>query len=221
MEPAPAKYTVSIRGGQILMDTDKFEYTKDKQRSGKQYWVCRKRKSNQCRATAITVPDQDLIVSINGNHNHSSEILKKQAKDVEIEHIKNAARNPNVDIRRVLGDISISLQQESQAAACSMSRMDSIKMQIYRARKSAAGEAKAPTCTDNIINMADKYKKLGSGEQFLISSEVLVDDNPVLIFASRFGKDLLANCSTWQMDGTFQTSPVPFQQIYVVFGLTR
>ena len=105
MEPAPAKYTVSIRGGQILMDTDNFEYTKDKQRSGKQYWVCRKRKSNQCRATAITVPDQDLIVSINGNHNHSSEILKKQAKDVEIEHIKNAARNPNVDIRRVLGDI--------------------------------------------------------------------------------------------------------------------
>ena len=53
---------------------------------------------------------------------------------MEKEAVQNAARNPTIPCRSVLGEISSALQNESMAAATTMSRLSSLKQSIYRAR---------------------------------------------------------------------------------------
>ena len=46
----------------------------------------------------------------------------------------NAANNPTLPTRTVLAELSNELQTDGSAAAAGMSRLKTLKMQIYRAR---------------------------------------------------------------------------------------
>ena len=156
----------------------------------------------------------------NGEHNHSSDLLKKRVKEMEQKAVNNAVNNSTVPTRTVLSNLSNIAQNESIAAATSMSTPNSLKMKIYRARRKEHGiKDKLPSTPDELINLEDKLQKLPSGEQFLVSKAKLDEESVVLIFMSEFGKRILSNSQTWLMDGTFKTVPTPFGQLYTVFGL--
>ena len=74
------------------------------------------------------------IKAENGEHNHSSGLLKKHVKSCEKQFVDNAAKNPTVATRTILGNISNKVQNESLAASSSLSRMSALKQAMYRAR---------------------------------------------------------------------------------------
>ena len=45
-------------------------------------------------------------------------------------------------------------------------------------------------------------------------------DTTFMIFKSPVGIDLLKQSKVWYADGTFSTAPVPYAQVYIVFGNT-
>ena len=100
-------------------------------------------------------------------HNHSSTVLKKRVIDIEKRFVENAGNNPTIAWRTVLEDIANTLQNDSLAAATTMSRQQTIKMKIYHARKSTLQEDRLPQTWDDYLEMDDRYKTLESGERFL------------------------------------------------------
>ena len=54
-----------------------------------------------------------------------------------------------------------------------------------------------------------------------MSQERLDEESVVLIFMSSCSKEILQASNTFFTDGTFSTVPVPFQQLYTVFGDSR
>ena len=166
---APARFTKSNKNKDILVDQSSHEYILNKRVGENAYWCCRKKKQNGCKASAVTttVEDQVFIAKTSGEHNHSSAVLKKRVIDIEKRFVENAGNNPTIACRTVLGDIANTLQNDSLAAATTMSRQQTIKMRIYRARKSALQEDRLPQTLDDYLEMDDRYKTLESGERFL------------------------------------------------------
>ena len=79
-----ANFVSSNKGGQILLDSDNFEYRKRyKLKENETYWSCRLDKSAKCSVTAITenIDGVDFIKKINGNHTHSSKVVYMPQKD--------------------------------------------------------------------------------------------------------------------------------------------
>ena len=79
-------------------------------------------------------------------------------------------------------------------------------------------EEKLPTTTEELLSLSKKYTELPSGERFLQQEDAENNGRVALIFASEFGKRILKESSEWAMDGTFETVPTSFSQLYVVFG---
>ena len=65
----------------------------------------------------------------------------------------------------------------------------------------------------------DEYKKLASGENFLLFDSDIGDDNRILIFGTDRTVSLLAQSPNWFMDGTFSVVPELFFQLYTVHAL--
>ena len=136
MEEA-AELTTSNKGAKILIDSNKYQYRKRKTVAQKSYWSCREAKSKLCMAKALTEirNGQEFILKETGEHNHSNDLLKKRVQVLENKFVDNAAINPTIATRTILGNISNRLQNESLHAAAAMSTINNLKMKIYRARR--------------------------------------------------------------------------------------
>ena len=139
----------------------------------------------KCKATASTIEKDEVtyIKEEKGEHNHSSDILKNRVKKHEKEAIENAAKNPTVAPPTVLAKMSNTVQNESMAAATSLSTMNSMKMAIYRARRKEQGVVdRLPSSPEELLNLDPKFQNLQSGEKFLVSQERLDEENVIPIF---------------------------------------
>ena len=218
-----AQFTRSIRDKPILVDSNQYEYKlKRGPVNGRNSWECRKKDAEHCKAVATTIllDGVEYIEKLKGEHVHSSQILHKRIEKVQRAAIENAAKNPTLPCRAVLADLSNTLQTDSLAAAASMDKLSTLKQRIYRARKANLDEDKLPTSAEELLNLPEKYTKLDSGENFLISAVKLSEaDDVAMIFQSGFGKHILETSDEWFMDGTFATVPEQFGQLYIVMGL--
>ena len=57
----------------------------------------------------------------------------KKVKQIEKQAVANAAKNPTIPCRTVLANLTSELHNQSFAAASSMTKLATIKQQIYRA----------------------------------------------------------------------------------------
>ena len=183
-----AKFAYTQKNKAVLVDTKNFEYLKRNSISGSDYWRCRNYKTNNCTASAVTtLPDENkdvYIKKVSGEHNHGNHLINKRVANIEKEAIENAARNPTIPTRNILCSLSNTLQTDSPAAAASMSRLATLKMKIYRARRDKLGVNTLPKTSQDMLNLPEEYKKLDSGEQFLVSAEMVDDEHVSLIFMS-------------------------------------
>ena len=218
MDLPTAEFVLSNKNRKVLIFNN-FEYILNKNVGESGYWVCRNKKSDACRAMAqtITIDGQQFVKKVQGEHHHSSRIIKRKVMNLEKEYVKNAANNPTIACRTVLGEICQNLQNDSLAAATSMSKQNTIKQRIYRARKKNLQEDKLPKTADDFLNMDDKYKTLDSGEKFLRYVDNL-ESGVMLMFMSDFGKHTLQKAKRWLCDGTHKAVPSNFSQLYVIFA---
>ena len=135
---------------------------------------------------------------------------------MEAQAVQNAASNQTVPVRTVLADLSNTLHAESDTAASAMSSLKSLQMKIFRARNSK--DEKLPKSVSDLLDMPDKYKKLDSGEDFLLAAEDVGDNEVLLIYMSSFGERILKGSPLWLCDGTFRCVPNEFGQLYVIHG---
>ena len=112
MDLPTAEFVFSNKNKKVLV-INNFEYILKKNVG---YWVCRNKKSAMCHASAhtITIDGQQFVKKVQGEHHHSSQIIKRKVMNLEKEYVKNAANNLTIVCRTVLGEISQNLQNDSQ-----------------------------------------------------------------------------------------------------------
>jgi hypothetical protein len=81
---------------------------------------------------------------------------------------------------------------------------------------------------DDLLEIPEQFSKTADGQQFLVLNDTVIPDNPapsaprILAFLSQHGKEVLAGCKSWYIDGTFKSAEnTLFSQIVFLIGLTN
>ena len=91
--------------GKVLVTPDSFQFNVSVKNEKKAWLHCNQRK-NGCKVTATVDITKDMLVSIRGEHNHDSDLLKKLVADKVKVAVEEAVRNPTVAPRVVLGNLN-------------------------------------------------------------------------------------------------------------------
>ncbi len=80
---------------------------------------------------------------------------------------------------------------------------------------------------DDLALVPPHLSTTADGQKFLLLNDTVIPEDPtpsakrILIFMSEFGRDILAGCSSWYVDGTFKSAGgTLFTQILLVIGLS-
>ena len=106
-----AKYGINQKGNRTLLDRDNYSYNLEKKVNGTEFWRCSKFKKG-CKSRAISRPSSNNILNVT-IHDHSNNLINSEARKAEKEAIRLAGQNPSVAPRRILGDLTSNLLENS------------------------------------------------------------------------------------------------------------
>ena len=112
--------------------------------------------------------------------------------------------------------------------ACFIPHRDTVNKAVNRARNAVKGYPAKPKDYGYLKEIPAPLTCTADGGKFLITNTSVIKDNPspyapkVLVFMSDHGKEILARCPSWYVDGTFKAADhTIFTQLVYFVGLTR
>ena len=187
--------------GAVLTTTDGHKYLRCKVKENKTYLKCVLFRDG-CKATAKLQMNTNLISPI-AIHNHS--LVEYKSKEYELKSkCKTKARSSQDSLRRIFDDIT---RDDTAGSSVSFPQCESA---MYRSRRMS--QPKIPT---NAIEFSEIISTTTFGKFY--RSTVSVDYKTAIIFFSEKLKTNLPQIKSIQFDGTFQTVPVQFFQLWTIF----
>ena len=212
---------MSSKKKRMLKDANNFIYHLRDESKVKAHWRCIEyRKTARCPATASVCVKTGTMLSLSNDHNHSNNLAKSKAKQMEASMLDNARKNPSITTRTVLKNLASDLNVEGTFVTSTMSNKTTLARKIRRVRANEMARPALPKTVQDLFSMPDAYTMATDGTKFLATVEYVDKDetSAFLLFISNHGKDVLRSYDVIQCDGSFQTCPKPFEQIYFVFG---
>ncbi|XP_057334184.1 uncharacterized protein LOC130673240 [Microplitis mediator] len=208
------KFIKSERGGIILVH-EGYAYYKKKVNATNITWRCRENRNRLCSATIHTTSDKRTGQIVDDEipvHNHPADIINIEVKKVK-EKIKKKAKkgcdNNSVLISNVLSNVPSPVRAQ-------LPKIKSLTRAVQRAKKSDDQVVNPKTLEELVI--PDLYKMTNNNELFLLHDSGSAADR-FLIYATSKNLELLCECKSWFCDGTFNSVPLIFKQLYTIHGM--
>ncbi|CAG8685915.1 11114_t:CDS:1, partial [Dentiscutata heterogama] len=210
MEHYTCEIIPSIRGNPTI-NVHGFIMIKDKNRRDLYYWCCEKRDTFDCggHATTILVGGEHILRQA-GGHNHAADAsragVRKLTNQIK-EHAKQTLSPPSQIIQSVIANNPQNIYPyiPSYNALCQT---------IRRVRRS--GLPSGSNSLDEFV-IPDDLKKTLDGSDFLIKDSTIGSER-ILLFTTISNIRYLSQSLVWLMDGTFDTVPTIFRQLYTIHG---
>lgn len=225
LEDFPASFTPSQKGTLLLVDDDNYRYRiHEKNVDGTiGTYRCILRQSMMCPALAKLDLNKKRIVKFIHSHIHSSQLLLETARAQEKKMICAAAAVGSASTAVVAARIKANLERgDNPEASTYMRKTKALKTAIHREKKKMLGcTGKEPSSVEDIKEkLLERYKKTTTGGLFLRYCEYLNDEEPIkkliMVFMSDHGAWVMGHATDIFMDGTFDTRPKHFAQIYFI-----
>lgn len=208
------EFVPSTRGNNQLLVLDGYMYSKNKtSAAGVITWECvERRNENSCMAKLKTL--NEVEVGRLHEHQHNPDHQKIRVLKIKGE-MKRRAQNTAENTRDVLSS-AVAGQTEETLARCP--KEETMKRYIRNARQKGNHLPPVPRADDLQFIIPREYCLTCEGDQFLQVNN-FANGSRLLIYGSQTGMDYLKSCDHWYMDGTFDTLPPQFLQLYTIHGI--
>ena len=176
-------------------------------------------KKYNCKVTAAVEVATNMVTRITGEHNHDTDLAAKKVREKENEAIQEAARNPTVSPRTVLGNLAANVTATSPTSINHMRNQAAFKKAVQRERSKLVSNAAIPRCWEEMLSIPEALKVTASNENFLVCCDPLNPNGDELVvgYSSPTGLDILKNSSVFFGDGTFDIAECTlFKQLFIV-----
>lgn len=168
-----------------------------------------------CRLNKPKDNDDSRHFVIKGKHSHGPDV-RVVNKANSMNKLKTLAKETRIPAREVVG---MSIANVSNATAATIAGPKHLTQMVNRARF----DKNAPKNPKKLSELyfSEQHSKTESGKEFIIwdsgCDEVDSEDRTIM-FGTTDNVKFLAQCMHWFMDGTFQSSPHLFTQLYTIHG---
>lgn len=155
---------------------------------------------------------EDTYTYSGGEHNHIIDVRDVEVKE-RVKKAQNQAAVTNKPIRQIILESYIGAEEEvlvKMPAGPNYSR----NLRSHAEKSESKPKLKIPKTLED-IELIDI--KTNAEEPFLMT-DVTNGQSRVIMFSTQKNLDFLATCEDIHMDGTFDTCPDLFHQIYVILG---
>lgn len=197
----------SIRGKNILVHKNFTYVVKNKSRF-KTTWICSQRNTrNKCNAFISEKNNEFILVENSHTHEKTGNLnLDKIQGRLLLKNQVN--QNPDELTTAIVESHLI----ENKNLKVHVKNIKSLKRYVDRHKNN-----KFPK---NPKNLSFNLKDYGVTDEFLLLDKIL-DDDRILILSNEYQQTLLKKTKIWFLDGTFETAPKPFTQLYSIQGIIR
>ncbi|XP_072377879.1 uncharacterized protein [Diabrotica undecimpunctata] len=202
-------FVKSQKGNNLLLYNG-FLHKKERVVGEKTIWKCATYNKCKCTGRVHTVVDE---ITKSTEHNHVADTAKIEAKEA-CNRMKEVAQQLEHSTQGVVSEISQGL---SLAATAQLPSVSSLKKTVQRVRNELEGTPANPRNLEELV-LPEEYKTTTGGELFL-----LFDSGPeeerILLFSTQRYLRFMEQCDHWYADGTFNSAPPLFSQIYTIHGV--
>ena len=212
----------------LLKDENNYVYWhyKTNETKSKAWYRCTKRRADiKCPSTAVYCIETAQILKLTAEHNHSSPIVEQFVREKENTLIRAAVDVGNSSCNRVLTEIKTAIDQSQFPEGKNVLRKsETLRQAIFREKRKSlgiSGNSVPKTAEEIKTNLPASFKVTTSGGQFLRFCDYVNEEQEIkfmMLFLSDHGKHILSQSEELYCDGTFDTCPPPFQQIYIIMG---
>lgn len=208
----------TARGSHQAVDPHGFRYHLNRKLDKVTYWRCTKK---DCSVRIISRNSSSKLVGETPHHEHTTNILKQQAKSVEKNIIKKYAALPGTGTKAMLCEISQNILRSDQPNALySMSSTGATKMALFREKQKLNPLPPLPKTYKDVLTAAIPTSLTHTADhtEFMVLKSWTNDTEleGIMVFLSDVGADVLRRSPVWMMDGTFSTAPDPFYQVTII-----
>lgn len=176
-------------------------------------FISRKRSELQCPARMIRKVDENnqYVHTFKKEHNHMVD-----PRDVEVtktkEKLKRSAKDSDETTRSL---VAKSLDGVSNESLAQMPGYKSLAEMVRRQRKDKHLNAPANLME---LEIPQEMAQTTDGEPFVLYDSGPDEKNRLIILGTEQNLDVLATCDVLYMDGTFDSCPQLFSQLYIIHG---
>ncbi|CAF4570128.1 unnamed protein product, partial [Rotaria sp. Silwood2] len=205
-EKVEISFVTSNKGNPLIL-CDNYLFRCNKTTARKKYWMCTEK---GCSVYVHTTLNKELIC-LNGVHNHLSSPEQLEAKLLR-DKMKERILTETISITKIYDEEIVKAKLSKAAAAILPTVIE------YRSNMSKARRKITPVIPSTVMfEIPELYQQTLSNERFLTIDLFLKrGQDRILVFASDQQLELLFESDTIFMDGTFDTSPANFKQVYLI-----
>ncbi|CAF3653882.1 unnamed protein product [Rotaria socialis] len=199
-------FAVSNKGNPLII-CDNYQFRCNKTTFSKKYWKCIERSCGTYIHTTLT----NELLCMNGIHNHSSDPDQIEAKVLR-DKMKERILSETTPITRIY-DEEIAKAKLTKGAVAILPTITE-----YRSNMSKARQKITPVLPSTVVfNIPELYQQTLSAQRFLLIALFMQrGKDRILVFASDEQLKLLFESEAIFMDGTFDTTPENFKQVYLI-----
>ena len=204
------------RGKERAEDSNGYNYHINRTTEKVKYWRCAQ---NGCSVRLGSRISTSQLVGENlPEHDHSTNLMKRKAKEVEMATIKRFASVTGSKTKAMLGEISnVLLSSDHPNTLAAMRISSALKSALFREKKKINPLPALPKSFSDVIttDIPNKLSLSADGKECLITNSWINENEleSLMVFMSNDGADILRRAPIWMMDGTFKVVPKPFYQV--------
>lgn len=197
-------YFVKTKRGNDKLCVAGYYYTKNNSIENTTYWRCEVR---SCPGRLVLKENKEITKS--SKHSHAGSIERLHVLQT-VSDIQEKAIKTSDSPALIISDVFSSIGDPTK---CILPEHSNLSRNIRKARNRLV--PKLPS-TLNEVDIQSRFRSTIGGENWLIYDSGSDDDNRILMFSAPYALQRLASSDHWFSDGTFDSCPSIFYQLYTI-----
>ena len=207
------EFTTTKRGGRVLLYEGHRYVINRRGRDERIFWRCSNR---ECTGSLTTLKDNTITTQ--KDHNHPGDQAAIEVEKIVVE-LKEAAKETVRPIPTLYHEKiqRIAVMPNKEEVSSKMPTFEQIKTSLYESRRQRLPALPTERAQ---VHFSGEWTKTASGESFLLAEDGSGDDK-IVVFATDTNIKILCEADTIYVDGTFQTCPKLFYQIFTIHAFKQ
>lgn len=212
MESSCVEILKTKRGNTCIV-VDNYQLRRYREKEDIIIWVCLKEKKEKCKGRVKTTKQFEVVSKI--PHTCVPNVAEIEVKKIMEKCKKRVREDVSVPVNKIFQEEMSEINMRGYDIVSETPSYENVKTSLCRQRRAVLGTTQNPADSKDILFKSEALL-LSNSESFLCLDFLNDMGKRILVFAGAHAKEFLSSGEIFFLDGTFQSCPKQFSQLYTI-----